>query len=96
MLASLGTVSLGIKSGNQKHPRKVQLASLKYSWLPRNQRHPETPPISAKTRNCNDILSSEMGKIVWKNRETVLKKKNWSERAENIIISCLLQVKNRN
>ncbi|PKU35369.1 hypothetical protein llap_14326 [Limosa lapponica baueri] len=39
--------------------RSAQLASLKYSWAPRNQRHPEIPSTAAKTRNCNSNFWSE-------------------------------------
>lgn len=59
MPTSLRTVSLGTQPVKQKHPWEEQLASLKYSWVPRNQRHPEIISISAKARKCNGNLSSE-------------------------------------
>lgn len=54
--------------GNQKHPWKVQLASLKYIWVPRNGKHPEVPSISAKTRNCNREFLSEKVEAVQENK----------------------------
>lgn len=41
--ASQRAVRLGTGARNQKHPWKMQLAPLKYSWVPRNHIHLEIP-----------------------------------------------------
>lgn len=84
MSASLGTVRLETRNILEKCSWPLWSTAV----VPRNQKHPEIPPISTKPRDCKGNLlfekvenTLEKPKIVWKNR--------------NLIIYWLLQVKNR-
>lgn len=71
--------SLGTRHVNQNHPWKLQLASLKDSWVPRNQRHPGITWVIVKRQNYN--LSREMGK------DSQIKGKNILIKSESIATS---------
>lgn len=61
--------------GNQKRPWAVQLASLKCSWIPRNQSYPEIPSMqSTNPRNCTSNLSAKVKKNSLEKKENILRK----------------------